>query len=178
MACIQERPNENGDVSYRVSIRKKGHIISKSFYTKEDAEIYAFYKERLIDLMENFEVPIEKRLTLQSIMNIRPQENTWGHKSSSIAEIDSFFGKDILYQDISYERWIDYAKHLSKSFVYRGAKTESAKRIMSPLTLRRKFAEISSEVSYAKSQGLEVINHPLQVMQNFINPMCKKEKSD
>src|ERR1700679_1545188 len=79
MACIQERPNENGDVSYRVSIRKKGHIISKSFYTKEDAEIYAFYKERLIDLMENFEVPIEKRLTLQSIMNIRPQENTWGH---------------------------------------------------------------------------------------------------
>jgi len=53
MASIRKR--ESG--SYSAEIRKKGKSLCASFSNRETAELWAVYKEDLIDQIKNFEVP-------------------------------------------------------------------------------------------------------------------------
>ena len=177
MAKIEERIQKDGKPSYRVQIRKRGIDISRTFRNKDDAELYANYKERLIDLMSNFEVPLGDRVTLVNLLELKSKGET---DRRTISEFNSCknrfleaFGKDRFMNSISYDEWVEVAKKLFNSDVYRGAMNEKNKRKMSPETLRRIFALISSCISHANKMGIELENIPLKVIQNHIIPLCK-----
>lgn len=182
MATIEARPTDKGKISYRVMIRKKGINIYKTFHKKEDAELYVFYKERLIDNIENFEVPLGQMVTLDQIFELKISSisisnkreiNDYENCKKRLKE--SFSGK-VFYKDISLDDWRNAAKSLLATEVYRGAKTENGKRLMSPVTLKKIYYQASSVVSYVKSQGIVIDNHPLTILQTYINPMLKKDE--
>lgn len=182
MASIREIKQKDGTVKFNLQIRKKDFIISKTFLTLEDAKIYEFYKERLIDNIENFDVPIEERLTLKQIFEIKLNDSQHLDRRS-ISDIENAFRLMENYFDvnkficnINYKDWENYAIEIYGTDVYKGAKTEAAKRKMSPLTLRRYFACYSSAFSNSISKGFNIENMPLKILQNYINPMLKELK--
>jgi len=162
MASISERENKDGTITYRVSIRKKGSSLEKSFYTKEDAELYSYYKERLIDNMSNFEVPIKDMVRMEEIIEMKKKSildsdrRTKNSYDVNLSRFNEFFGKDKFLCNISYDDWVKFAKHLSDLTVYRGAKTEIGARKMSINTLRKVLAEFSSAFSHAISLGINI----------------------
>lgn len=177
MATIRERKGEDG-ITYQVQIRNKNISLCKSFKTKEDAEIFAFYKDRLINLMDNFDIPIEKRITIHHVIEIKMKQfegRTLLDFQNSLNKLDEYIPKDKFCHEVSFEDWLNIAKSMYESDVYRGAKTENGKRKMSPSTLRRYFATISSAFSHAQSIGIPVDNHPLKVIQSYITPLLKDQ---
>ncbi len=181
MATVTKRQNSDGSIVFRVNIRKKDVDISKTFYTEEDANLFIFYKERLLQNMANFEVSTKDCVTLEQIMDLKI-------KSIDQAEFrylsDFNLSKQRLIQtldnekflcDITYDDWIEAATKLYNMDIYRGGKTESCKRKMSLETLRKIFAYASASISYAIAQGIELQNHPLKVIQTFINPKRNQE---
>tara|TARA_R110000868_G_scaffold287225_2_gene547628 strand:+ start:825 stop:1385 length:561 start_codon:yes stop_codon:yes gene_type:complete len=185
MATIVENKLKDGIFSYKLQIRKPNHPeIFKTFNTREDAEIYAFYKERLIDNMENFEVPIEQRITLKQVFELKIQDSKELAKRS-VLDMENAFNliHDLLdynrfVYNITLEDWEKTAKSMYDLDVFMGAKTEAGKRKMSPLTLRRNFACASAAFSTAIGKGFKIENHPLKILQTFINPMLKDLKKD
>lgn len=185
MASIRKRPNGNG-FSYYVSIRKKNAEIHKSFQSEEDAKLYAFYKETLIDNMKNFDIPLNSRVTLRQIYELKIdniERDYW--KKVSISDFEDsyknifpFIKENKFVCEFSYEEWLNAAKCLLNTDVFRGAKKEHTKRKMSLNTLRRHFASASSCFSFAQSQGLDLDNHPLKVIQTFITPLIKAKQQD
>lgn len=171
MASIDKRPKKNGEISYEVNIRRKGFEISKTFRTEEDANLYAFYKERLIDNMDNFEVNIKNRVTLKDLTELKLKNVT---ERRARQDIENAFMKvrphigDKFLSEITYDNWIEIAKKLLGEYVYKGARNETNKRLMSIASLRRYFAVISSIYSNAGTYGIEVENLPLKVLQNYI----------
>ena len=180
MARIEKRKHGNG-FSYRVVIRRKGVEIYKSFPEEEDAKIYASYKEKLIDNMANFEVPLKDRVTLRQILEMKLNEMK-EHDGRSIADMELAFSRVIdrapknkmFVNQMNYQEWLSIAKDIYETPVHRGVKGEHTKRKMSPISLRRLFASLSSAMSYAQGCGIELDNHPLKVVQSYINPMIKK----
>jgi hypothetical protein len=182
MATIQERKQKDGIVSFKLQIRRKNVEIHKTFHTKEDAEIYAFYKERLIDNIENFDIPIEERITLKQIFEIKLKDSQNLAKRSILDMenafnlLNKFLDVSRFIHEINYQDWEISAQEMFKTDVYMGAKTEAGKRKMSPLTLRRNFACYSSAYSNAIAKGFNIENMPLKIMQNFINPLINELK--
>ncbi len=180
MATIEKRKNGNG-FSFRVSIRRKGIEIYKTFKTEEDANLYAFYKERLIDNMEAFDVPLKSRVTLRQIIELKIStlDKSIGRavEEFEIAcdRVSKFLDKDKFIDGITFDEWLNIAKSMLQEDVFHGSKTENGKRKMSLGTLRRYFANISSAISYAQTQGIEINNIPLKVMQIYINPKIKNK---
>ena len=182
MATINERQNEKGTISHRVQIRRNNTNISKTFYCKEDAEVYAFYKERLISNMENFEVDIKDTVTTKSIFELKiasiaqiiDNKRELNDMESSLKRIGNYIDLDKCYSSTSLEEWIEAAKKIFKEPVYRGAKTEISRREMSPNTLRKIFAHASAAVSYAQSQGIAIENYPIKVIQSYIRGFLEK----
>lgn len=180
MASIEKRPNDNG-FSYRVMIRKKGFEIYKTFSNEEDAKLYIFYKERLIDNMNNFDVPLKDRVTLEQLFELK-KKACEGYDKRTLNELDnvfnrvkSFISENKFFHEISYDQWLSIAKSVYEMDVFRGSKTNIIK--MSPITLRRYFATLSSVISHAVSLGIAVENYPLKVLQAYINPLIKVHKS-
>ncbi len=184
MASIEKRKNSDGSFSYRLSIRKKNFEIYQTFYTEEDAKLYEFYKERLIDNMEAFEVPLKDRVTVEQIFELKIKEiseyspRNISDVNLSLDRIKQFFTNKKFINEFSFDDWLNFAKNLYGSDVFRGGKTEKGKRKMSIATLRRIFAVISSVYSNAIAMGIELENHPLKVIQTFITPLMKKEKEN
>ena len=176
MATIDTRLNKDGTTSYRVSIRKKGQELYKTFSTEEDAKLYAWHKERLIDNMANFDVPLKDRVRFKDILTMKMDSlpvtdtKTMSDFKLSGERICNLL-PDLFMHEISYDTWLKCAKDLLDMDVYRGARTELAKRKMSPNTVRRHFACASSGISYAQSKGINIDNHALKVMQTFITPL-------
>ena len=181
MAAIEERKNANGEISYRVLIRKKGIDISRTFDNKETAILFEFYKEKLINNMSNFDVPLNKRVTLRYIVDLKLKDviDDMRFMSSfkvSLSEFEEIFGIEKFLHEISYEDWLEASKKIFSNSVYRGYKTEKAKRDMSLSTFKKRLAYMSSCITYAVSLGIELENHPLKVIQVYINPMMNKDK--
>lgn len=178
MGSIQKRKNKDGSYCYRVQIRKCNIDIQKTFTNPVDAELYILYKERLIENTTNFEVPINKRLRLVDLYEMKIKAAEIQDKKSkndlenSQTKICSSL-PDKFYHEITYEDWLNSAKILMETDVYRGGKGEHNKRKPSITTIRRYFACASSVISYAQSQGLELENNPGKVLQTFINPLMK-----
>lgn len=180
MAQIEERKKSDGKISYRVLIRRKGIEISKTFYEYEDAKVYVYYKEKLIDNMESFDVPIEKRITILQMIELKINSIDPSNKRGlcdfdiMIEKLSKVISLDTFLDSISYEGWITIAKDLFKVPVYKHGKTEACKRNMSIVTLRKYFANISSCFSHAISLGINLENHILKVLKIYINPLLKK----
>lgn len=182
MSVIETRKNSDGTLSYRVKIRKKDVEIYKTFITHEDAELYAFYKERLIDNMKNFDVPSKCRVTLKQIVEMKIQNLSQVNKktledfTTGLNHISKFLEVNTFVSQITYEDWLNCAKSLINSDVYRGSKNESAKRKMAPATLKRILCTASSAITYAQSQGIEIENHPILIIRNYVLPLMKEKK--
>lgn len=178
MASIRKNETKDG-TSYHVNIRMKGKDITRTFYTEEDAKLYEFYKERLLRNMEYFEVPLSKRITLEQIFELKLKyfndvdKRTVNNFNNSLQRFIEQFG-DKFYCNITYEDWVQAAKNLYSTPVYKGAKTEKGKRDMSIKTLRNIFAYASSAVSFAQEKGIEIENHPAKVIKVYIASMIKK----
>lgn len=175
MATIEERPQKNGTLSYRVSIRRKGVEIQKTFKLKEDAELYGFYKDRLIDNMENFEVPIDQRISLKQIMELKlelvKEKRARDEIESAFERMYPILPKHNFAHEITYNDWLNAIKKLHEIPVYQGVKKEKTKRMPSISSIRRWIANLSSAFSYAISLGINIENHPMKVMQSYINPL-------
>lgn len=181
MATIREREGKDGKMTYNVMIRKKGVEISKTFFTEEDAELYEWYKERLLQNMDAFDVPINERVTLEQLCELKvaslPEETDFRtklHFESSLDRITTYLGKDKFLCNFTYEDWLECAKKVAEMDVYRGTKTEKNKRKMSVKTLRNIFSYASSMISHGISVGIPLENHPLQVVRAYISPLEKK----
>ena len=180
MATIEKRLDGNS-FSYRIKIRKKGIEIMKSFSNEEDAKLYIFYKERLIENMNHFDVPLQDRVTLEQLFELKKKACA-GYDRRTLNELDnvfnrvnSFLGENKFFHQISYDEWFSIAKSVYDMDIFRGSKKNIIK--MSPLTFRRYFATLSSVVSHAVSLGIAIENHPLKVLQTYITPLIKKKDS-
>lgn len=181
MANIRKRISRTGEITYSVNIRRKDIDVCKTFFDEEDAKMYIWYKERLIDNMKNFEVPLSDRITLQQVFEMKistiPECNRKAISDMNMSKnrLCEIFGKNKFLHEISFEDWVNAAKKLCTCDVFRGAKTENSKRKMSTSTLRKIFAYASSSISYALKKGLNFENHPLKVMQTYINELQYSE---
>lgn len=181
MATIEKRILKNGNTSFRMLIRKKGIEIYKTFSNEEDAILYSKYKERLIQNMENFDIPLNERITLDQLFELKiktvndSDRRALCEYNNCLNRFKAIFNKKIFVHLISYEEWLESSKALFDTDIYRGGKTESCKRKMSISSLRRYFATASSVFSYAISQGINLENHPLKVLQTTITPLLKEK---
>ncbi len=144
MAVIQKTKTDKGEERYRINIRKKGSDHEyKTFLTQEDAELYVFYKERLITNMKNFEVPIEARITLRQIIELKlntvdtTKEKFRDDFTYSMNMVSPYIDPDVFISKYSYDNWLECAKKVYATPVYRGSKAEHNKREMSQKTLRQ-----------------------------------------
>lgn len=182
MAVIVKRVSKEKKLTYQCKIRMKGHESFKTFLNEKDAQTYAFYKERLINNMENFEVPLEERITLKSIFemkadsidsaNIRGKRDIMG----SFERINQFLGNKLFVQQITYKDWEKAFEEISKMEVYMGGKSDKSKRLISTKTIRNIFAFSSSCFSYAISKGINIENHPLKIIQTKLNSILDSPK--
>lgn len=168
---------------YHIQIRKKGYPqVSRSFFELEDAEQYVYYKEKLMQNMKNFQIPIEDRLTLEFVLDKKIEgsehlsNKTQMELKNTRLRLMNYFGKNRMYNDISLDEWQKFAHDCSEMYVYRGGKNENCKRRMSPETLRSIFAYTSSAVNFCKDEGAKLLNHPLTIMQTYITPLIRKKQ--
>lgn len=179
---IEEIVNSDKSISYRVLIRKKDINVSRTFDNEQDARLFEYYKERLIDNMNNFHVPMNEQITLEQIFELKikslideDRRTIHGFKNSC-ARLTSFFDKTIFFNQITFEMWIKCAQSLYNSDVFKGGKTETGKRKMSAKTLRNIFAYTSSAISFVQEKGLNIENNALKVIQSYITPLTKNKK--
>jgi hypothetical protein len=178
---IRKRQNKDGSYSYCVDIVKKDLSIYKTFSREDDAKLFEFYKTNLLNNKEAFDIPLKNRVTLDHIIDLKMESKKMDQK-----EISSFnktrevlnqrFGKDKYLCQISYDEWLNAAKDVYATPVFRGAVKEKNKRIMTPTTLKRVFAYASSAISNAMNMGIEIDNYALKVIQTHITPMIEKSK--
>jgi hypothetical protein len=178
MASITKKINQKGEMAFCVQIREKGVQIYKTFFSEEDANLFIFYKSKLLKNKENFDIPMKDRVTLDYCVDLKLREKNLCSKEtisfeSSRRKFNEKFGKEKFLCQLTYDDWLKAAKEIVSDPVYRGARTEKCKRIMNPSTLRRIFAYASSAISYATSKGIALENHPLKVIQTHITPMIK-----
>jgi|HubBroStandDraft_5_1064220.scaffolds.fasta_scaffold431308_1 hypothetical protein len=174
MAKVEKRELANGKISYRVLIRKKGLEISKTFANEEDANLYATYKEDLIQNMSNFDVPINERVTLLQVVELKLQETT---NKEAIKDLEYSFQKIKPYIDINknlhlitYDDWLNCAKNVLKNSIYRDGKSlTNIHKPISPRTVRNYFAYISSAFAHCAEKGIKLENFPLKVIGDYIS---------
>jgi hypothetical protein len=181
MATIRKREGKDG-ITYNVMIRKKDVEISRTFKTEEDANLYIFYKERLIDNMENFEVPLAERVTIDQLFDIKRKESI-NLDRRTINDIDlvcnrvkACLPEKRFYHEYTFSDWVECAKKLYNTDSWRGSRENIIK--IAPKTLKRMFGVLSSVISCAIDKGIELENHPLKVIQSFINPIISNSKKD
>jgi hypothetical protein len=184
MVSIRTRKKSNGLNSFAVDIRTKKTKTTKTFQSLEDAKLYSFYRERLDNLKKNFDVSIEKRITLINLMDLKAKTIDESNKRSineikvTLESLKPYIDEKKYVHEITLEDWKHIKDQLLNTDVFMGAKTESAKRKMSHNTLRRRFACLSSCFSHAQSLGIELDNHPLKIMQIYNMNRSKKSTDD
>ena len=183
MSTIKKYIGVNGKIYFRVQIRKNNQYISKNFNNEEDAQIFAFYKERLISNMIDFEIPIEQRVSIKQLFELKMNnskslvDKSFQDFSTALKKLSQVMDVDKFLCEYTYQDWLEICKNIYNLPVYRGAEKESCKVSMSIGTLRKIFACISSVFTNAISNNIPVENHAMKVMQYYINPLLKNEKT-
>jgi hypothetical protein len=182
MATITKR--KNGDsFTWRVSIRKKGCEEYRSFRTEEDAKLYAWWKEKLIDNMDNFDIPLNQRITIDGIVEMKinsiPDINLRQKAEflNAAERCKNFLPNKQFYVQFTLNDWKDCLKKIIGLQVHKGCIGDHTKRQASLSTLRRIFANMSSCVNYARSQNIEIENHPLTILQCHFKDIDKNKKA-
>lgn len=177
--AIIERISEKGEKSYQVKIRKKGSEVTKTFSIKEDAELFEYYRTRLIENMANFNIPISERVRLRDIIELKIEGIT---DARTLSEFE--LGYKRIYENMKPHKFVcelteqDWYDCFIKVQATQIQKRNNSKEfgILSPRSVRRIFATISSAISHAIEKGIHVVNHPLQIIQKYINPSLKGNK--
>lgn len=183
MAVITKRVSSKGEISFRTIIRKKGVDITRTFFSEEEAKMFSWWKENLITNMGNYEVPIQERVTLEDIFQLKMESS--GNLSRrmiddirfSLERVTDILGKGRFCHEISFDEWKKVVEKLSQTEVFKGSKNSKNARVMSVSTLRRTFACISSMYSNAISHGIAIENIPLKIIKTVINPNINNEKT-
>jgi hypothetical protein len=179
MAAIRERIGSKGEKSYSVVIRMKDLEEQKTFMTREDAELFAFFREKLHKNMKAFEIPIKDRVRLRDVIEFK-KEQMKDKDLRTICEFDNAFKRTIeniknhtFLGELTFDDWHECLKNISTmSLPVRGNAITRA--LISPSSVRRLFATLSSAFSTAIASGIPIENYPLQIVQKYINPMIKK----
>lgn len=177
MASI--RKNDSGN--FRADIRKKGSKnVSASFSNKETAELWAAYKEDLIDQIKKFEVPLEDMINLETAIDMKVENmvnENFDKKSIGDVEIlkntfSEFLDRSLV--SISYDELFKKMGTMLNTIVKKGGHGEKGdKRVQSPLTVLKKFGCLSSVYSMLISNGMNLENHALKIMA-ILRKMSKK----
>lgn len=180
MASIRERKIENG-VSYTVDIRKKNINITKTFRNKKDAELWATWKEDLIDNMEAFDVKVEHMITLEDAIGLKVKELI--DKGSKEINDTHYLTRDFncfinkYLHEISFDDYNNLCQKMLKKEILvggkRGVEGSGRKAIQSPATVLRKFVVLAAVYSYLIKQGFDIENHPQKVVSQ-LRVMCAK----
>ncbi len=181
MAVIRERQGKNGKQTFSVVIRKKGKEEGKTFLTREDAELYEFYKERMITNMKNFDVPLCERMRLIDIAEIKlPQLDNERAKSeihTALKRCIENMKKHVFLNELTLEDWRECLVKIQEMKV--PVKFKSKEMVnLSLSSIRRIFATLSSVFSHAINHGIALENYPLKVLQLYINPLIKGDKNE
>lgn len=183
MASVTKKNNKNGSIIHKVRINKNGVHICKSFSDPEDAELFIYYKEKLIENMKNFDVSLSQRLTLGQIFELKIEGSEELDTKSindmrlSLSRLEAIFGENRCYFSITIEEWTESVKSIMGLKVYRGAKNKNGERDISFKSIKKIFAHASSCVTFCQNMGFKIDNKPMSVIQNTITPIIKgKEK--
>lgn len=171
MASIEERKNNDGSISYRVQIRKKGIDMSKTFKDLETAKLFEWYKENLIDEMEAFEVPKSELFTLQDGYELKikcmNEAGTYSSKyfldlKRDYEAISAYIPKDTYLYKITFQDLDNLAKSLVQEILKVGGnqhdKTTGKDIQCSPRTAQRRLMCISSIYSILQQKGVNIKN--------------------
>jgi hypothetical protein len=168
MATLRNRSGK-----FYVMIRKKGHpTLHRVFSNKEDAEIFAYWKEDILEQITNFEPPLEELITLDTAIEMKIQEATnqkLGKKTiKDIKDLKNYFANllDQSLFSISYENLMCAYNELSKKEIRRGGSIIKGGiyKLPSQKTLRNRFAILSSVYSLMIKKGVKIVNHPLNIL--------------
>lgn len=182
MGTIKEKKLKNGECSYRTIIRTEQVEDYKTFTTREDAECYIKYKERLLINKENFNIHIENRVRLSDIVELKikniAEPRALSEFKIALERVVDNMKPHVFLSELTLKDWKDCMDKVALLEIpIRG--NAITHRLISSFTLRRTFASLSSAFSHAVSLGIPVENYPLQVVQKYINPfMSKLDKLD
>lgn len=176
MAIIQK-----SDGMFAVNFKLKGQDVVRYFSEEEDAKIYLWHRNRLDELKNAYDIPINERITLREMVEIKNGESldkaSRTLKQISLAQerTQEQLPQDKRYvHEYTYDDWLNAAKGLYNTEIHRGS--VSNKISMSLGTLRRDFAYLSSCYSHIIAKGVKIENMPLKVLQTYINPLLKESK--
>lgn len=152
--------------------------MSKTFSTFEDAKIFEFYKERLIENIDNFNIPIEKRIRLIDIIDMK---KTMFKDPRAISELETGFKRCLKFLpahtflcELTFDDWHECMKKIA-TFPFPVKFGAKEKKPLSTMSIRRIFATTSAAFSHAISMGLSIENYPLKLIQTFLNPSIKSK---
>jgi len=177
MATITERICRNKKVCYTTYIRMNDIEEKKTFLNREDAEVYADWKENLIRNFKNFNVPIRETIRLIDVFELKRElvkdQRTYDELDLSYQRVYSRLKQHIFLCELDYRDWKDCFDRIStiEIPIKHNAKT---KVIISPNSVRRIFATLSSAFSSAIEKGIDIENYPAMIIQKVINPSLKK----
>jgi hypothetical protein len=180
MATIRERTKIGGEKTYEAIIRKKGFEEWKTFSTKEDAELFAFFKEKLHRNMCNFDIPLEDRITLCDVIELKIKDMKDMRQISEFLlakkRVQENIKPHVFLQELNIQDWVECLKNISlKKVPVRG--NAVSVDFLSTSSLRRVFATLSSAFSNAISLGVNIKNHPLEVVQKHITHTIINKKT-
>jgi hypothetical protein len=170
MASIAER---NG--KYTVDIRKKGIDLFQTFEKKSDAELWAAYKEEMIDLIDAFDPPLNEMITLQDAIELkirRVEEKNANKKEINDYKMlqksfEKFCPKYI--NEIKYTDLLKQFVELIKTPVYQGGTGKNdgtgIKKMPAFLTIFRKFSYLSTVFQMLINDGVEIENVAIKICQ-------------
>jgi hypothetical protein len=126
--------------------------------------------------MDSFDVPINERLRLIDIIEMKKKDLTDERNKRdfdvAFERIHANLPKHVFLSELTLLHWHDCMKKLSQ-MVFPIKYGSQVKRTLTLVSIRRVFANISSAFSHAISLGIPLENYPLKVIQLYLNPALK-----
>lgn len=173
---IKETIKVNNEKSFQVIIRKKGVEICKTFSNLEDAKLFEFYRTSLVENMANYEIPLHERIRLEDIIDLKTKDivdkRILCEFELSLKRIKNSIKPHAFVSELTYEDWEKCLETIIKLDIPARGNARTIIK-MSPKSVRRIFATMSSAFSHARSKGIPIENYPLQLVQKKINPAIK-----
>jgi hypothetical protein len=168
MATIKERKGR-----FSCSIRKRNGELNATFSSKETAELWARYKEDLIDEISSFNPEIEEMFTLGEAISFKEQEtkdrNLDKKTQNDIYNLYREF-EDVLHvplKHIDLDYYIKKAERMLNTIVRKGGARlkpgTGLARQQSPSTVLRKFTYLGGVYSLMQKRGLKIENLPQKI---------------
>ncbi len=173
---------------YKVEVSNEHFTFETEFKNRKTAEIYASYREDLLDKMKKFDAPLKDVISLIGAIDYKISEMRENNRDKKTIEDVKGLLKcfpdwmDLPLSELSYDMMLERADEMFKETVRRGGsqKTDGSGKIViqSPVTVRKKFACLSSVISHMISQGVQCENNAYKILgylQSVINE--KKDKN-